>query len=102
MASRHGSRRPSHVRRHGKHDRSHLNAATAAEVARLETAGFEVTRVDGRAVALLRKNSWRSHLVGAIFGGLLGGGLNPSPRTQRLWVHLLPDGGFETRLHEPR
>ncbi len=85
-----------------RQDRAHLAPLVAAELARLEAEGFAVTRIDDHSVALQRHNGWDSHILGAILGGLLGGGINPSPRTQRVWVHLLPDGGCETRLYEPR
>lgn len=52
--------------------------------------GFEVAyRVDDE-VGLLRTNSWPAVILGTVVGGI-GGGINPSPRRQRIWLHVDAD-----------
>ncbi len=69
-----------------------------AEVARLRREGYEVEQSDEYQVVLVRHNSWTTHWLGALFGGLLGGGINPSRRTQRLYLYVDPEGGARLRL----
>lgn len=60
-------------------------------------AGYRVTERTDRVITLERQNPWRVHILGALLGGLLGGGLNPSPRTERLYLHVDERGSAEVR-----
>ncbi len=69
-----------------------------AEIARLRREGYEVEREDEDQVVLVRHNSWTTHWLGVLFGGLLGGGINSSQRTQRLYLYVDQEGGARLRL----
>jgi hypothetical protein len=60
-------------------------------------AGYRVTDRTDRVITLERQNLWRVHIFGALVGGLLGGGLNRSPRTERLYLHVDERGQAEVR-----
>jgi hypothetical protein len=49
--------------------------------------GFAVVESSPSVITLERTNSWASFLLGVVVGGL-NGGLNPSPRRQRLYLHV--------------
>lgn len=72
--------------------------AVEAEIARLGLAGYEVEEFGADQVILVRTNSWGTHWLGALLGGLLRGGINPSPRTQRLYLFVDAEGGAQLRL----
>jgi len=63
----------------------------------LLAAGYRVTERTDRVITFERRNPWRVHIFGAVLGGLLGGGLNPSPRTQRLYLQVDEHGDAEVR-----
>ena len=69
-----------------------------AEIARLGLEGYEVEESGTDQVILIRTNSWGTHWLGALLGGLLSGGINPSPRTQRLYLFVDAEGGAQLRL----
>ncbi|MCK9494684.1 MAG: hypothetical protein M0R75_04190 [Dehalococcoidia bacterium] len=60
-------------------------------VAHFEGEGFEVVERTPGEVAMVRHNPWSSHILGVLVGAI-GGALNPSPRRQRLWLHVDTDG----------
>jgi hypothetical protein len=56
-------------------------------VAEHRADGFVVVESTSSVITLERTNSWASFLLGVVVGGI-GGGLNPSPRRQRLYLHV--------------
>ena len=69
-----------------------------AEIARLRREGYDVEERTDLQVMLVRQNPWLTHWIGVIFGGLLTGGINPSPRKQRVYLFLDAEGGAQLRL----
>jgi hypothetical protein len=69
-----------------------------AEIARLRREGYVVEEQVEDQITLVKQRSWRSHWLGAVFAGLTGGGINPSARTQRLYLWVDRDGGARLRL----
>lgn len=55
------------------------------------TQGFKVAYRTDDEVGLLRTNSWGAVILSTVVGGI-GGVLNPSPRRQRIWLHIDEDG----------
>lgn len=68
-----------------------------AEIARLRREGFEVEAQVEDQVTLVKQRTWKQHWMGALFG-VLGGGINPPPRTQRVYLWVDRDGGARIRL----
>ena len=69
-----------------------------AEIARLRREGYAVEEHTDAQVTLVRTNGWASHVMGVLVGGLLSGGINPSPRTQRIYLYVDEHGGARPRL----
>ncbi len=69
-----------------------------AEIARLRREGYEVEDRTADQVILVRTSPWTTHWLGVLFGGLLGGGINRSPRTQRIYLFVDADGGAQIRM----
>lgn len=60
--------------------------------------GFEVAYRIEDEVGLIRTSSWPAVIFGTVVGGI-GGGINPSPRRQRIWLHVDPEGHALVRLY---
>jgi hypothetical protein len=68
-------------------------------IAEHEAEGFRVIESTATVVTLERTNSWLSYAVGVVLGAI-GGGWNPSPRHQHLYLHI-KDGLAVARLAPP-
>ncbi len=68
-------------------------------IAEYAAHGFVVVESNPQVVTLERTNSWLSYAIGILVGAV-GGGWNPSPRREHLYLHVT-DGLAVARLAPP-